>query len=84
MQEIVNNIIKHSQATTVNIQIIRHENELTLMVEDNGIGFDINKIKGEGIGLQNIRSRVAYLDGTVNIDSQTGKGTTVSIEVPIK
>jgi two-component system NarL family sensor kinase len=84
LQEIVNNIIKHSQASTINIQIIRHEKELTLMVEDNGVGFDSKKVKGDGIGLQNIQSRIAYLNGNLNIDSHPGKGTTISIEVPIK
>ncbi len=84
LQELVNNIIKHSQATIVNIQIIRHNNELTLMIEDNGIGFDVNKVNNNGIGLKNIRSRIEYLNGNVNFDSHPGKGTTVSIEVPIK
>ncbi|CAN5387673.1 ATP-binding protein [soil metagenome] len=84
LQEIVNNIIKHSQATVVNIQIIRHEEELTLMVEDNGVGFDISKLTNTGIGLTNIQSRINYLNGIVNFDSQLGKGTTVSIEIPIK
>ncbi len=84
LQEIVNNIIKHSRATKVNIQLIRHEEELTLIVEDNGIGFDITKIKSDGIGLKNIQSRIEFLNGTVNFDSQPQKGTTVIIEVPIK
>ncbi len=84
LQEIVNNIIKHSEATIVNIQIVRHDKELTMMVEDNGIGFDISKIKSDGIGLKNIQSRIEYLNGTVHYDSQPQKGTTVIIEVPIK
>ena len=83
LQEIVNNIMKHSQASIVNIQIIRHEQELTMMVEDNGIGFDVNRASA-GIGLKNIQSRIEYLNGTVHFDSQPGKGTTVSIEVPLK
>ncbi len=84
LQELVNNIIKHSQATVVNIQIIRHNDELTLMIEDNGIGFDLNKVMEKGIGLKNIQSRIEYLNGNVNFDSRPEKGTTVSIEVPIK
>ncbi|MDQ3048191.1 MAG: sensor histidine kinase [Bacteroidota bacterium] len=83
LQEIVNNIIKHSEASIVNIQLIRHEDELTLMVEDNGKGFDINRVSG-GIGLKNIQSRVEYLNGSVHFDSHPGKGTTVSIEIPLK
>ena len=84
LQEIVTNIIKHSQATMVTIQITRHDEELTLIVEDNGIGFDITKIKSEGIGLKNIQSRIEFLNGTVHFDTQPEKGTTVIIEVPIK
>ncbi len=83
LQELVNNIIKHAQANNVHIQIIRHDNELTIMIEDNGVGFDSAKIKSDGIGLKNIQSRIEYLHGSVNFDSQIGKGTTVTIEVPI-
>ncbi|MGB3947179.1 MAG: sensor histidine kinase [Bacteroidia bacterium] len=84
IQEIVNNIIKHAQATSVNIQLIQHEEELILMVEDNGIGFDINGLKKPGIGIKNIRSRTEFLNGVVNIDSQPLKGTTITIEIPLK
>ena len=82
LQEIVNNIIKHSKATTVNIQIIRHEQELTVMIEDNGVGFNTHNIS-PGIGLQNIKSRIEFLNGSLNFDSHPGKGTTVSIEIPV-
>lgn len=85
LQEIVNNIIKHAKANYISVQLIQHENELTLMVEDNGIGFDTNKINSfEGIGLKNIQSRVAFLNGTINFDSTENKGTTIVIEVPLK
>jgi two-component system, NarL family, sensor kinase len=86
LQELVNNIIKHAKATEIGIQLIRHENELTVLVEDNGIGFDVEKMNSEGggIGLKNIQSRIAYLNGEVIFDSYLGKGTTVTIEVPLK
>lgn len=84
IQEVINNIIKHAQASEVNIQLIQHEEELVLMVEDNGIGFDANNSIKQGIGLKNIRSRVEFLNGTVDIDSQPKKGTTISIEIPLK
>ncbi|MBL0103044.1 MAG: sensor histidine kinase [Bacteroidetes bacterium] len=84
IQEIVSNIIRHSKASEVNIQLLRHEEEIVLMVEDNGIGFDTSHVKDfSGIGLKNIQSRVAYLNGTVNFDSTVGKGTTVNIEIPL-
>jgi signal transduction histidine kinase len=84
VQEAVNNVLKHAQASLVNIQLIQHENELVLMVEDNGIGFNQGELKKEGIGLKNIRSRIAYLNGTLNIDSQPNNGTTITIEIPLK
>ncbi len=83
LQEIVNNMIKHSEASVVNIQLIRYGDELTMMIEDNGVGFDPDNIKSDGIGLKNIRSRIEYLNGTVHFDSRPGKGTTISIEVPL-
>ncbi len=84
IQENVSNIIKHSKASHVNLQLIRHDGEITVMIEDNGVGFDVNKINDfEGIGIKNIQSRVAYLNGTVNFDSVPGRGTTTTIEIPL-
>lgn len=84
IQEVVNNIIKHAKANTINLQLIRHEDELTVMIEDNGVGFDTGKINEfGGIGLKNIISRIEFLSGTVHFDSTPGKGTNVIIEVPI-
>jgi signal transduction histidine kinase len=82
LQEIVNNIIKHADASVVNIQLSREGNEISLIVEDNGKGFDTSA-ESEGIGLKNIRSRVEYLGGTVHFDSRPGHGTTISVEVPL-
>jgi signal transduction histidine kinase len=85
LQEIVNNIIKHANASMVNIQLIKHQNELSLMVEDNGVGFVIDEIleKGKGVGLKNIESRIALINGKTYFDSFPNKGTTVSIEIPL-
>lgn len=83
LQELVSNIIKHAKANHITIQIIKHEHELTVMIEDNGVGFDAKKVNEfEGIGLKNIISRIDFLKGTVNFDSNIGRGTTVTIEVP--
>lgn len=84
IQECVNNVIKHSQADTLDISIIRDANEVTATVEDNGRGFDINDKKiVDGIGLKNIRTRVEYLKGTVDFDTAPGKGTVVALYVPL-
>lgn len=83
IQEIIGNIIKHAKATSVSVQIIKHENELVIMIEDDGVGFDVNKVQQNSMGLKNIESRVAYLKGKVNFDSSPGSGTTVVIEIPM-
>lgn len=84
IQEIVNNIIKHAKANKIGIQIIRHENELSIVIEDNGVGFDVQKINEfGGIGLKNILSRIEFINGTVHFDSIPGRGTTVIMEVPL-
>jgi signal transduction histidine kinase len=85
LQELVNNIIKHAEATEITIQLVKEQLELSIMVEDNGKGFDI-KTLGEkaGIGLKNIESRVEYLNGHVHFDSSIGNGTTVMIDIPLE
>lgn len=86
LQEVVNNIIKHSSATEVTIQFIRADQELTLMIEDNGVGFDVDKKLNDehgGIGLKNLKSRIEFLNGEIFFDSTPGRGTTISIEVPV-
>lgn len=84
IQEVVSNIIKHANADHISMQLIKHDDELTIMIEDNGKGFDKKRINEfEGIGLKNIISRVEFLNGHVEFDSTIGQGTTVVIEVPI-
>lgn len=84
IQELVNNIIKHAKATHITMQLIRHEQELNVMIEDNGIGFNTKDIESfEGIGLKGIQTRIDFLNGTVFFDSTVGKGTTVIIDIPI-
>jgi signal transduction histidine kinase len=84
MQETVSNIIKHAAATTISIQLIKDDESLTMMIEDNGKGFDTKKISEfGGIGLKNIISRVEYLNGTVDFDSFPGRGTTVIVELDL-
>ena len=84
LQETVSNIIKHAQASKVSIQLIRDGNELTMMIEDNGKGFDTARLNNfNGIGLKNIISRVEYLNGQVDFDSHPGKGTTVVVELAL-
>ncbi|MEL7269950.1 MAG: sensor histidine kinase [Bacteroidota bacterium] len=81
IQEIINNILKHSGASEAMVQINNHGDKLTLTVEDNGKGFDAYDT-AKGIGLQNIKSRVDFLKADLDIDS-SNKGTTVQIEMEL-
>ena len=84
IQELVQNIIKHARASEITLQIIRHTEELTVLVEDNGVGFDAASLGEEaGIGLKNIESRMAYLGGRAVFDAAPGRGTTVTLEMPL-
>lgn len=84
IQEIINNIIKHAKASQISMQLVRHETELNVMVEDNGVGFDITKLEtSDGIGLKGIQTRIELLGGAVHFDSALGRGTTVIIDVPL-
>ena len=64
------------------LELINHESSLVLTVEDDGIGFDTTQ-HNRGFGLQNIQSRVAVFEGTVETDSSPGKGTVTTIEIPL-
>ncbi len=79
VQELLNNIVKHAQAKKVLTQLVRDGDRFTLTVEDDGKGFDVNGVS-QGAGLANIRARTAYLNGTIDIVSKQGEGTSVYIE----
>ena len=85
VQEMCTNILKYANATEVSINLTQHgENELNIIVEDNGIGFDAKKIAAKkGMGLKNISTRVERMGGSFEIDSLSGKGTTILINLPI-
>ena len=84
IQECVNNVIKHSGASTLDITIIKELDEITATIEDNGKGFDTSDPeKFEGIGLKNMSTRIAYLKGSIDIDSSPGNGTVVALHVPL-
>ncbi len=84
VQEAVNNVIKHSKATKLFISVLSHADDgIEITVEDNGIGFDLAAgDMGNGIGLQNIKTRIGFLKGSVEIDSSPGRGTLLAINIP--
>jgi len=79
VQELINNAIKHSGATEILVQLIRRDDLLSITVEDNGRGFDPSAHPA-GSGLRNIRSRLEYLQGHMDIQSTPGSGSSFHIE----
>lgn len=82
--EIVNNVVKHARASEIIVQFVQFENHLNMTIEDNGIGFDLERSRQNGIGIRNILSRVEYMKGSCSIDTSKGYGTTYSINLPGK
>jgi signal transduction histidine kinase len=84
VSELINNIIKHSNASMAKISIDHYGNQLSIKVFDNGKGFDLSKFNTlEGFGINQIKSRINGMKGKINIDSKLDMGTIITIEVPI-
>lgn len=84
LQEIINNIIKHAQATYIQIDSHLANNTLHLRVAENGIGFNPEEIKSKksGMGLNSIYKRIEMINGKLTLNSTPGEGTSISVEVP--
>lgn len=82
IQELLNNALKHAQASEIDVQVNRNNEELVIVVEDNGVGFDQSQAP-KGLGFGNLLSRVNLLKGGLEIDSALGKGTSVIVHIPI-
>ena len=78
IQEQLNNILKYASANVINIRLTQNYYNLSLLIEDDGQGFDVNA-KRNGIGLANIRSRAELYNGQVIIESTPGNGCTVLV-----
>jgi len=84
VQETLNNAMKHSKAKEVTVQLIQNAESVILMVEDNGKGFDAENLPNvEGLGIKNLYSRTKWLNGEIEINSDPGKGTLITIEYPL-
>ncbi len=82
IQELVSNILKHAEASQVSIQVQRIEEQVQITVEDDGRGFEKDKMTA-GMGLRNIEARVQGLNGSWEIDSGRGGGTSIFIDLPL-
>lgn len=83
IQESVNNMLKHSNASAIVITLHKNKDDLFIEIKDNGIGFDTSLIeKSAGIGWKNIYTRTALLHGSIDVTSAPSKGTTITIHFP--
>lgn len=85
-KEAINNAVKHSQCTSLNIKLSASKSHISRLVSDNGIGFD-HKVKmesGVGLGLSNMSKRAREVGGELKITSTPGKGTSVSFNLPLE
>jgi len=82
IQELMNNSLVHGKAAQVLVQLTKTADKVLITVEDDGKGFDLDSLKrSPGIGVTNIRSRVNYFSGKLDIESKRGEGTTINIEL---
>ncbi len=86
MQEALNNVFKHARATQVNVLLQHQGGQLTLIIEDDGAGFDPDAVGNgqgpKGLGLIGMRERAAILKGTLTIEASPGQGTTLITRIP--
>ena len=81
-QELFGNAVKHSEATSIHVDLSKQGNTLVMSFRDNGKGFDIDSVK-HGFGLKNLRSRASLINGKIDIYSKPSSGTVTTINVPL-
>ncbi len=84
IQETVQNVLKHAKATTLDVAMIAENNEVDITIEDNGVGFDLNEVAENSMGMKNILSRISYLGGKLDINSRPGSGTVMAFYIPME
>ncbi len=82
MQESIQNAIKHAKASVIKVKLDISEQAITMMITDNGIGFDPNQKRDKSFGLIGMKERVEMLEGKLDIQSEQGEGTQVYIHIP--
>ena len=83
LQEGLQNINKYAQAKNIIVEIKKIEESVSLMIKDDGVGFDVSK-KAKGIGMQNMLSRTKECGGIITVESKKGSGTKIEINIPIE
>jgi signal transduction histidine kinase len=88
-QEALNNIAKHAKASSVSVLLERRENDVLLIIEDDGVGFltgTVSRAKrgGKGLGLRGMSERATLIGGSIEIESVPGKGTSIFVRIPVR
>jgi signal transduction histidine kinase len=84
IQESVNNVLKHSNAKTLVVNILKHDDGIKILIKDNGQGFDVgDKITQNSLGLKTMAERVSMLKGSFSIKSKTAEGTSILVQIPV-
>jgi len=83
LQEALNNAIRHGEPDKIDVQLVYSDNELLLVIEDNGMGFNVQKVSGGGLGLRSMKTRAGAMSAELDIVSSKDKGTIISVIVPI-
>ncbi|SFA51960.1 two-component system, NarL family, sensor histidine kinase DegS [Anoxybacillus pushchinoensis] len=84
VQEAVQNALKHAEATTIQVKMELKQNSLLIVVKDDGKGFNPNEKKDKAFGLMGMRERIEWLEGKLHIYSQLGRGTIVTMHIPLQ
>ena len=84
IQELINNIIKHSEASNASIHLVDNNDKIKIYIKDNGKGFDKHLVKKKnGLGINQIDARIHMMKGEFSIDSKNNIGTSITIELPV-
>lgn len=89
VQESLTNILKYAKATSVSVIIMKNSKMISVIIEDDGIGFDVEKVLNKdpskyNLGIRGMQERVALLGGTLNIESEINEGTAIMVKIPLK
>ncbi|HEY6068978.1 MAG TPA: sensor histidine kinase, partial [Gaiellaceae bacterium] len=83
VQEALTNVVKHAEASRVSILLVRRDGTATVVIEDDGRGFDPSEASAQSMGLQGMRERAELHDGRLTVETSPGAGTTLVVEVPL-
>lgn len=83
VQEILNNILKHAECSTISISILPKKKDIFIRIQDNGKGFELEEAEISGLGMNSIRERSKIIGGHLEIQSKKNKGTVITLKIPV-